>query len=194
MASLRTLQLNWLRTFEAVARLSSFSGAAVQLNMSQSAVSQQIRLLEGKLGRRLFLRKRRTIELTVAGRAYLGVVREALQHVEHGMATIFNSVAQGVLEVSVNNSFAQMWLAPRVREFTTRYPLVTLRLYGVNWEADAPPSSAELEIRYGKGVWPGLDLVSADRHGGTMNAAVTPHVTRTIKFYALIARSCKRLR
>lgn len=81
-----------------------------------------------------------------------------------------------------------------MRKFTTRYPLVTLRLYGVNWEADAPPSSAELEIRYGKGVWPGLDQVSADRHGGTMNAAVTPHVTRTIKFYALIARSCKRLR
>ena len=164
MASLRTLQLNWLRTFEAVARLMSFSAAAGQLNMSQSAVSQQIRLLEGKLGRRLFLRKRRSIELTVAGRAYFGVVREALQHVEHGMATIFNSVAQGVLEVSVNGSFAQMWLAPRVTEFTRRYPQVTLRLYGVNWEADAPPSSAELEIRYGKGVWPGLEASKVLSH------------------------------
>lgn len=151
------LQLNWLRTFEVVGRLLSFSQAAVELNMSQSAVSQQIKLLEHKLGKSLFQRHTRSIQLTVAGRAYLGVVQEGLKHMEQGMSSIFSSVAQGVLELSVNNSFAQMWLAPRMESFATLYPQVSIRMYGVNWEADAPPGGGEIEIRYGAGNWPGMD-------------------------------------
>jgi LysR family transcriptional regulator, glycine cleavage system transcriptional activator len=164
MVALRNLQLNWLRTFEAVARYSSFSGAATQLNMSQSAVSQQISLLEHKLGRELFVRRNRSIEPTVAGRAYLGVVREALQHIEQGTEGIFNTLAEGVLELSVNNSFAQLWLSPRFKRFTTLYPQVSVRMYGVNWEADAPPTSAELEIRYGRGVWAGFETTALLSH------------------------------
>lgn len=155
--SVTNLQLNWLRTFEVVGRHLSFSSAAVELNMSQSAVSQQIKLLEHKLGKSLFLRQTRSIQLTVAGRAYLGVVQEGLKHMEQGMSSIFSSVAQGVLELSVNNTFAQLWLAPRMERFATLYPQVSIRMYGVNWEADAPPSSAELEIRYGAGSWAGMD-------------------------------------
>jgi LysR family transcriptional regulator, glycine cleavage system transcriptional activator len=156
--SLRNLQLNWLRTFEAVGRLLSFSAAATNLNISQSAVSQQIGLLELKVGRKLFVRQRRCIELTVAGRAYLGVVREALQHIEHGTASIFSTVAQGVLELRVNNTFAQLWLAPRFQRFCTLYPRVSVRMYGVNWEVEEPNSTTELEIRYGVGVWPGFEV------------------------------------
>ena len=172
--SFRNLQLNWLRTFEAVGRHLSFSNAAVQLNMSQSAVSQQIRLLESKLGKKLFLRRRRSIELSVAGRAYLGVVREALQHVEHGMESIFNTGAQGVLELSVNNSFAQLWLAPRLKRFAALHPQISLRMYGVNWEADAPPTSAELEIRYGKGDWPGFEVTEM------LSGGLRPHCSQVI--------------
>lgn len=155
--SLANLQLNWLRTFEVVGRRLSFSGAALELNMSQSAVSQQIKLLEFKLGKTLFQRQTRSIQLTVAGRAYHGVVQEGLKHMEQGMNSIFSSVAQGVLELNVNNTFVQLWLAPRMANFATLYPQVSVRMFGVNWEADAPPSSAELEIRYGAGYWPGLD-------------------------------------
>lgn len=157
MPSLKGLQLNWLRTFAAVGRHLSFSAAADELNMSQSAVSQQILLLEHRVGRKLFLRGHRSIELTMAGRAYLGVVREALHHIEHGMEGIFNTAAQGVLELSVNNSFAQLWLAPRFKRFMRLYPQISVRVYGVNWEADAPATSAELEIRYGGGTWPGFE-------------------------------------
>lgn len=157
MASLNGLQLNWLRTFAVVGQHLSFSLAAADLNMSQSAVSQQIRLLEQRVGRRLFIRGHRSIELTAAGRAYLGVVREALHHVQHGMECIFNTAAQGVLELSVNNSFAQLWLAPRFKRFATLYPHVSVRVYGMNWEADAPATNAELEIRYGRGSWPGFE-------------------------------------
>ena len=116
------IHLNWLRTFEAVGRLLSFSAAARQLNVTQSAVSQQIGLLEAKVGRKLFARRRRSIELTIAGLAYLGVVREALQHLEHGMESIFNTTAQGVLELRVNNTFTQLWLAPRIRRFCALHP------------------------------------------------------------------------
>lgn len=155
--ALANLQLNWLRTFEVVGRHLSFSHAAVELNMSQSAVSQQIKLLEHKLGKNLFQRQTRSIQLTVAGRAYLGVVQEGLKHMEQGMSSIFSSVAQGVLELSVNNSFAQLWLAPRMESFATLYPQVSIRMYGVNWEADAPPGGGEIEIRYGAGNWSGME-------------------------------------
>jgi LysR family transcriptional regulator, glycine cleavage system transcriptional activator len=151
---LQNFQLNWLKTFEAVGRHLSFSKAAQELSMSQSAVSQQIKLLENKLGRQLFERQTRSIQLTVAGRAYLGVVREGLRHMDQGLNSIFNSEAQGTLELSVNNTFAQFWLAPRLERFTKLYPRISVRIFGMNWEAEAPPSSAELEIRYGSGNWP----------------------------------------
>ncbi len=154
---LRNFQLNWLRTFEAAGRLLSFSQAARQLNMSQSAVSQQIGLLEHRVGAKLFVRRRRAIELTISGLAYLTLVQQALQHVEHGMESIFNTAAQGVLELSVNNTFAQFWLAPRLKRFTDLHPRVSLRMYGKTWETEAPLGSAELEIRYGNGQWPGLE-------------------------------------
>lgn len=156
--SLSNMQLNWLRTFEAVGRHLSFSAAAAELSMSQSAVSQQIKLLEHKLGKPLFVRQTRSIQLTVSGRAYLAVVREGLWHIEQGKNSIFNSVAEGILELRVNNSFAQLWLAPRIDRFIELYPQISLRMYGMNWEADEPPSGAELEIRYGGGNWPHYDI------------------------------------
>ena len=71
--------LGWLRTFEAAARHLSFTGAARDLNMTQSAVSQQIKSLEGHLGQPLFLRRPKALELTEAGITYLPVVREAFR-------------------------------------------------------------------------------------------------------------------
>jgi len=156
--SLRNLQLNWLRTFEAAGRVLSFSAAASQLHLTQSAVSQQIALLEAKVGRKLFVRRRRSLELTVAGRAYLGVVREALLHIEQGMESIFSDEAHGVLEIRVNNTFAQLWLAPRLRQFCALHPKVSVRMYGHNWETGEALSGTELEVRYGTGVWPGFEV------------------------------------
>ena len=69
--------LNWLRAFEVSARHLSFTGAAGELGMTQSAVSQQIKALENHLRRPLFLRQVRRLELTEAGRGYLPVVQEA---------------------------------------------------------------------------------------------------------------------
>ncbi|TAM25327.1 MAG: LysR family transcriptional regulator [Candidimonas sp.] len=158
------LQLNWLRTFEAAGRHLSFSLAAAELNMSQSAVSQQVKLLEHKLGKSLFKRQTRSIQLTIEGRAYLDVVQEGLQRLSLGMKNIFGSVAEGVLDLSVNNTFAQLWLVPRLGRFMELHPKLSLRMLQTNWDIDYPTSRAELEIRYGSGNWPGFEVRSLLSH------------------------------
>jgi LysR family glycine cleavage system transcriptional activator len=149
----KNLQLNWLRTFEAVGRLLSFSRAAVELNMTQSAVSQQIKLLEHRLGKLLLTRKGRTAELTTAGRAFYGVVREGLSQVEQGIESIFGAPTTEVVDLSVNNSFLQLCLAPRLPRFCASYPNIRTNIYGVNWEETGLPGTADIEIRYGYGNW-----------------------------------------
>ncbi|MEO6320653.1 MAG: LysR substrate-binding domain-containing protein [Polaromonas sp.] len=158
------LQLNWLRTFEAAGRHLSFSQAATELNMSQSAVSQQVKLLEHQLGKSLFKRQIRSIQLTIEGRAYLDVVQEGLQRLSFGMKNIFGSVAEGVLDLSVNNTFAELWLIPRLGRFMELHPKLSLRMLQTNWDIDYPTSRAELEIRYGSGNWPGFEVRSLLSH------------------------------
>lgn len=158
------LQLNWLRTFEAAGRHLSFSQAATELNMSQSAVSQQVKLLEHQLGKSLFKRQIRSIQLTIEGRAYLDVVQEGLQRLSLGMKNIFGSVAEGVLDLSVNNTFAELWLIPRLERFMELHPKLSLRMLQTNWDIDYPTSRAELEIRYGSGNWPGFEVRSLLSH------------------------------
>lgn len=151
------LQLNWLRTFEASGRLLSFSLAAEELNLSQSAVSQQIKLLEHKLGKELFLRKTRSLQLTTEGRALLDVVREGLQRLNAGMSSIFSSSADGVLDLHVNNTFGELWLAPRIGRFIAHRPQISVRMLQTNWDLEYEAANTELEIRYGNGSWPGFE-------------------------------------
>jgi LysR family glycine cleavage system transcriptional activator len=151
------LQLNWLRTFEASGRLLSFSLAAEELNLSQSAVSQQIKLLEHKLGKELFLRKTRSLQLTTEGRALLDVVREGLQRLNAGMNNIFSSSADGVLELHVNNTFGELWLAPRIGRFIEHRPQLSVRMLQTNWDLEYEAANTELGIRYGNGIWPGFE-------------------------------------
>ena len=73
------LNLNWLRTFEAVARLSGFTAASQELGLTQTAVSLQIKALETKLGHDLFIRRAKSIKLTEIGKAYLPSVRNTLE-------------------------------------------------------------------------------------------------------------------
>lgn len=158
------LQLNWLRTFEAAARLLSFSLAGEELHLSQSAVSQQIKLLEHKLGKDLFLRQTRSVQLTTEGRALLDVVREGLQRLNSGMNSIFSSSADGVLELHVNNTFGELWLAPRIGRFIAHRPQLSVRMLQTNWDLEYQAANTELEIRYGNGNWPGFETRSLLPH------------------------------
>ncbi|MCR9126235.1 MAG: LysR substrate-binding domain-containing protein [Rhodobacteraceae bacterium] len=139
--------LGWLRTFEAAARNLSFTGAARDLNMTQSAVSQQIKALESHLGRPLFHRRPRALELTEAGITYLPVVREAFHTLTRGTRAVTGARGNAV-RVQCNLSFAVQWLAPRLARFRRAHPDVALHISTDLWEAREMSEDTDIEIRY----------------------------------------------
>lgn len=147
--------LNWLRTFEAAARLLNFSAAGRELNMTQSAVSQQIRLLEHHLGEPLFVRAHRKVVLTHSGKAWLPVVQSAIAGLQRSTAEIFSPLGEGQLVLEVNIAFAMLWLTPRLHRFVARYPGLSLKLVHANWENEFDHNAADLSIMHGQGNWPG---------------------------------------
>jgi len=139
--------LGWLRTFEAAARHLSFTGAARDLNMTQSAVSQQIKSLEGYLGRPLFHRRPRALELTEAGITYLPVVRDAFRTLVKGTRAV-TGTDQDVVNIQSNLTFAVHWLAPRLAGFRAMHPEVQLSISTELWEPREMAEGADIEIRY----------------------------------------------
>lgn len=139
--------LGWLRTFEAAARHLSFTGAARELNMTQSAVSQQIKSLEGHLGRQLFHRRPRALELTETGITYLPVVRDAFRTLVQGTRAVVGDQANAV-QVQSNLTFAVNWLAPRLPRFQALHPDVQLNISTELWEPREMAEGAAVEIRY----------------------------------------------
>lgn len=139
--------LNWLRSFEAAARHLSFTGAAGDLNMTQSAVSQQIKSLEAHLGRPLFYRRTRALELTQTGISYLPVVRDAFRTLRQGTRAITRQT-EDVLRVQCNLTFCIQWLAPRLARFRALHPDIQLDISTELWEPRNMAEGADLEIRY----------------------------------------------
>ena len=145
--------LNWLRAFEASARALSFTAAAQELHMTQSAVSQQIKSLENALGRTLFYRRVRGLELTDEGRGYLPSVQAAFATLEEGTAVLVGRNDPDVLELHTNLSFALFWLSPRLGRFMQEFPWVQLNLATSIWPQEKPTGSAAVEIVFGQGKW-----------------------------------------
>ena len=139
--------LGWLRTFEAAARQLSFTGAARDLNMTQSAVSQQIKALEGYLGRALFHRRPRALELTQAGRTYLPIVRDAFASLRQGTRTVVGETER-TLNIHSNLTFAVQFIAPRLPRFRARHPGIRLNFMAEIWEPDRPSDAIDIEIRF----------------------------------------------
>lgn len=139
--------LGWLRAFEAAARHLSFTGAAQELNMTQSAVSQQIKSLEGYLGRPLFHRRPRVLELTESGITYLPVVRDAFRTLVRGTRAVTGD-DHNVVQVQCTLTFCVTWLAPRLPRFRTAHPEVQLNLLTEIWEPREMAAGADVEIRY----------------------------------------------
>jgi LysR family glycine cleavage system transcriptional activator len=150
--------MNWVKTFEAAARLLNFSAAARELHMTQSAVSQQIKLLEHHLGDDLFVRKHRKITLTNSGLAYLPVVQNTLNNLQRRTADIFSPVGKGRLVLHVNYAFSYTWLSNNIYKFCTRYPEIRLQLVHSNWDRDFSENNHDLAIMNSSGHWPNLSL------------------------------------
>jgi LysR family glycine cleavage system transcriptional activator len=149
--------LNALRAFEAAARHLSFTRAADELHVTQGAVSHRIRSLEEVLGRPLFRRVGRTVELSEVGEAYLPIVRGAFELLAEGTRRVFGTRAAGdVLTVTLLPSFAMGWLIPRLGRFQEAQPDIEVHLITTARIVDLMREDVDLGIRSGRGDWPGL--------------------------------------
>jgi LysR family transcriptional regulator, glycine cleavage system transcriptional activator len=144
-----------LRAFEAVARHLSFSRAALELHLTQSAVSHQIKNLELTLGERLIERLGNKVSLTDAGRDYLGAVRPALFELSAATTRIAEARGDGSLTVACLNGFGTKCLLPSLPDFRSRHPEVALRITTVTSFEHLERHDYDVSIRYGTGDWPG---------------------------------------
>lgn len=144
----RIPSLNWLRVFEAAARTGSFARAAERLAMSPPAVSQQIRALEGHLGRPLFARAAAGVTLTEAGRSLLSGVSDALGQMEMAAQAI-GAPGGPPLSVGVSLTLSVGWLAPRLPQFFQAHPTVNLDLHSLIGRPETPRRGATLWIAFG---------------------------------------------
>lgn len=146
-----------VRAFEAAARLESFTRAAHELNITQSAVSHAVRELELRLNQSLFLRDSRRLALTDAGRRYLPFAAEALARLRAGDQALIDPGRRArVLTVSVSPSFAAKWLAPRLGGFSAAHPDLDLRISATPAHIDFSDGEIDLAVRHGDGNWPDL--------------------------------------
>ncbi len=149
MKDLTLPPLNWLRAFEASARMLSFTAAAHELHMSQPAVSQQVKALEVHLGRALFVRRTRSLQLTQAGQNYLPTVQQAFNTLGAGTRALIGGDRGKVLTIHCNLAFSVLWLAPRLAALQQIHPWLVLNVVTMIWDPKAHTPAAEIEIRFG---------------------------------------------
>jgi LysR family glycine cleavage system transcriptional activator len=147
--------LSAVRVFEAAARHQNFTQAAVELGMTQAAVSYQIRLLEERLGVPLFARYKGRVSLTEAGRRAAPLVASAFETLDDAFSGLV-AEDQALLSISTAQTFATTWLAPRIGSFQVRHPNLAVRLSTDNKLIDFSAGEFHAAIRVGRGDWPGL--------------------------------------
>jgi LysR family glycine cleavage system transcriptional activator len=144
-----------VRVFEAAARHENFTTAAAELGMTQAAVSYQIRLLEERLGVPLFVRSKRRVTLSDAGRKAAPLVSGAFDTISDAFSAIVDD-DEGVLTISTTQTFASNWMAPRLGNFQFERPELAVRLLTQNQLIDFASEEVDVGIRSGAGPWPGL--------------------------------------
>src|SRR5215469_3466960 len=144
-----------LRAFEAAARHMNFTRAAEELAITQAAVSYQIRLLEQRLGTSLFVREPRRLLLTETGTELAIPLRYAFDRLRATFES-FHKDAQGVLSLSVSETFAANWLVPRLGSFQVENPPVAVRLESSNRLVEFGREKFDAGIRSGRGEWAGV--------------------------------------
>jgi LysR family glycine cleavage system transcriptional activator len=152
----RLPSLNGLRAFEAAARHLSFTVAASELNVTQTAISHQIRRLEEELGIRLFVRQNRALTLTPEARDYLPGIRAAFNDLRLATDRLLRKENDRVLTVSTLASLAAKWLLPRLSAFQEAHPGVDVRITTSTSLVDFQRDDVDAAIRYGRGQWPGV--------------------------------------
>lgn len=149
--------LSQLHTFEAVARRMSFTAAADELCLTQSAVSRQIRSLERDLGRMLFVRRHRAIDLTPDGQRLFDAVTRGLDEIAACVRELRVAPDMPQITVAASVAFAYYWLMPRLERFSERHPEVDLRVLATDQKVDLGRQDADIAVLYGDGGWDGVE-------------------------------------
>ncbi|WP_267473599.1 LysR substrate-binding domain-containing protein [Halocynthiibacter styelae] len=145
--------LIWLRSFECAARHMSFTTAAQELGVTQTALSLHVRSLETDLGCKLFTRAARKLSLTEVGQAYAFSIRRALTEIDLSTNSLFGVTHLQELTVRVPISTSALFLAPRLPEFARKYPEVSVRLVSNIWAESAGKEDVDVELRLGVDDW-----------------------------------------
>lgn len=143
-----------LATFEAAARLTSFTNAATELGVTQAAVSRQIKLLEEDLNTRLFVRANRRVVLTPAGTALAATVSTAFNSMAEVIETIRQPLAGKAVYVGASLAFSHFWIVPRLTEFRANHPEIKLKLVADDGITDLRSDRLDAAIRFGKPPFP----------------------------------------
>ncbi|WP_417523928.1 LysR family transcriptional regulator [Marinovum sp.] len=149
--------LTWFRAFEAAARHLSFTAAAEELGMTQSAISQQVKSLEQRLRVPLFVRQARGLSLTDHGRRLLPEVGAPLEALAAATARFDAGPSADLLTVATSVSVAQWVIAPNLPDFTAQHPEVRARFLSAIWPDDFHSAQADVEIRFGSEKQVGRD-------------------------------------
>lgn len=139
-----------LNAFEAAARTGSITAAARELDLTQSAVSRQIKTLEEQIGVELFHRERQTIKLTVAGEGYARDVREALRRISNASLNLRANPAGGSFRLAVLPTFSCRWLAPRLLSFNESHPTISISIITKCNKVDLSTDQVDGIIDFGK--------------------------------------------
>lgn len=148
-----SLPLNALRAFEAAARHLSFTKAAIELCVTQAAVSHQVKLLEERLGTPLFIRVPRGLRVTAEGEALLPALTESFDRMADLMERFENGYIREVLNLGAVGTFAVGWLLPRLPWLHERHPHIEIRLSTNNNRVDIASEGLDYAVRFGNGAW-----------------------------------------
>lgn len=175
----KTIQsLPMLRVFETVARTLSFTTSARELNVTQAAVSRQIRNLENQLSVKLINRSTSGINtLTDAGEILFNGTYRAFESINSAVNQITGSGTKEILNVSISPFFSAHWLTPRLMNFVKRYNEIDLRLHHSYYPTDHKRDFIDVGINWGSGAWPGVTALKV--LDGSMTPVISPKLAKT---------------
>ncbi|APX76190.1 Gcv operon activator [Achromobacter insolitus] len=153
------LPLQALRTFVEVSQRGSITAAAQALHVTPGAISQQIRLLEERLGIALLVRERHGMRMTEAGADVYPMLSAAFAQIDKAVDMLEAMKARQSLTVSTVATFAASWLVPRLGRFKQRHPHIEIRVEATPALVDLRRDHVDVALRHGLGDYPGLDVV-----------------------------------
>jgi DNA-binding transcriptional LysR family regulator len=151
--------LNALAAFEAAARHLSLTRAAAELNVTPGAVSKQVKALEQEIGRPLFLRLHRAIELTPEGHAVFQSLKDAFERVAGTVRQVALTGSPRSVSIGTTMAFAQLWLMPRLGDFWTAHQDIVIDHIISDRTQEQGRTPVDLRVRYGDGVFPDEESV-----------------------------------